>query len=158
MSLEKCLAVFVCKLSKAAFKVHLSSRQMPRLLPRHIYVCSICLSKKKCQGNLMIMMMMFFTQISNLTSWRRRFTVLSTCFAFSFYTFVYPHISVLFSYFCRSLISVSKKRDIERILTQGYRIWVWMLNMLLSKLIVLFILQLVLRRFYRLIFAPSRKS
>ena len=73
----------------------------------------ICLSKKKkCWGNWM-MMMMFSTQITNLISWRRPFTVLSTYFC------------VLFSYFCCSLILVSKKWDIERRLTQGYRICSW---------------------------------
>ena len=66
---------------------------------------SICLCKKKCRGNWM--MMMFFKQISNLLSWGRSFTILSTYFC------------ILFPHFC-SLISVSKKLNIERILTLPY--------------------------------------
>ena len=96
-----------CPYLTTEFEICLGSRQMQRLLPRHIYIfLYLPQQKKKCWGNWM-MMMMFSTQITNLISWRRPFTVLSTYFC------------VLFSYFCCSLILVSKKWDIERRLTQG---------------------------------------
>ena len=55
-----------------------------------------------------MMIMVFFTQLANLILWGRSFTVLSTYFY------------ILLPYFCCSLITVSKKLDIERILTLTY--------------------------------------
>ena len=57
---------------------------------------------------MMMMMIMFFKQVSNLFSWSWSFTLLSTYFC------------ILFPHFYCSLISVSKKLDIERILTLPY--------------------------------------
>ena len=84
-----------------------------------------------------------FTQFSILLSYRRSFTVLST------------DVCVLISYYFSFLISVSKKWNIEAMLTLPYSykskssttkwmkkeassIRVWTLNMLLGKLVVVF--------------------
>ena len=102
-----------------------------------------------------------FTRFSNLTSWYRSFTVLST------------DVCVLISYYFCSLITVSKKWNIETMLTFPYSYnWQKFNNKMNEKRsqeyqsmdpeyvtgqINSCILELLLRQFC-LIFSPSRKS
>ena len=103
-----------------------------------------------------------FTRFSNLTSWYRSFTVLST------------DVCVLISYYFCSLITVSKKWNIETMLTFPYSYnWQKFNNKMNEKRsqeyqsmdpeyvtgqINSCILELLLRQFCCLTFAPSRKS
>ena len=103
-----------------------------------------------------------FTRFSNLTSWYRSFTVLST------------DVCVLISYYFCSLITVSKKWNIETMLTFPYSYnWQKFNNKMNEKRsqeyqsmdpeyvtgqINSCILELLLRQFCCLIFAPSQKS
>ena len=72
----------------------------------HLCIFSICIGKKinkKCckkERNSLLnkKLFLFSTRFSNLISWSRSFAVLST------------DVCILFSYFCCSLISLSKKR------------------------------------------------
>ena len=102
-----------------------------------------------------------FTRFSNLILECRSFTVSPT------------DVCILFSYFCHSFISVSKKRNIETMPTPPYsNNWQNFNNMnekwsqvyqgidpeYVTGQINSCILELPLRRFYRLIFALSQKS
>ena len=100
---------------------------------------------------------------SNLISQHRSFTVLST------------DVCIFFSYFFCSLISVSKKKNIEKILNLPYLYnWKKFINKMnekkkpgvseygdpeyVTREINIHILKFLLRQFYCLIFAPPWKS
>lgn len=88
-------------------------------------------------------------------------------------TVLSTYICFLFSYFCHSIIPVSKTQDIERMLTLLYQYKRQKFDKMNEKrslgyqhvstkyvtgLINNLTLQLLLRQFYRSIFAPSQKS
>ena len=127
---------------------------MPRI--KYIFVL-----KRKEMFCLIKKLILSFTQFSNLISKCRSFTILST------------DVCILFLYFCHSLISVSKKPNIETMLTLPYSNNWQKFNKINEKRsqeyqrmgpeyvtwqINSHNLELLLRRFCCLIFAPSRKS
>ena len=122
----------------------------------------IFVQERKAVFHLIKKLFLSFSQFSNLISSRRSFTVLST------------YICVLISYFFCSLISVSKKWNIETMLTFpcSYN-WPKVNNKMNEKRsqeyqsmdpeyvtgqINSHILEPLFRRFCCLIFAPSQKS
>ena len=122
----------------------------------------IFVRERKAMFRIIKKLFLSFTQFSSLVSYRRSFTVLST------------DVCVLISYFFCSLIWVSKKWNIETVWTLPYSYnWQKFNNKMNEKRSQEYqsmdpeyvtgqinsrILELLLRRFCCLIFAPSQKS
>ena len=121
----------------------------------------IFVRERKAMFRIIKKLFLSFTQFSSLVSYRRSFTVLST------------DVCVLISYYFSFLISVSKKWNIEAMLTLPYSYnWEKFNNKMnekssqeyqsmepeyVTRKIISRILQLLFRRFCCLIFAPSWK-